>query len=476
MNHDHDTNAPQTGAGGGQPVTQSDAVKAYQSMAKQFDDLDGGNIAEETSVELPLENVLNLLPHHYVTENRGDLSNKTVSLGIADLHDQLRKGKVSMSVRDIASYVPASLVQSEAFDDPTIVNLPLAAVVAAIDPAELKTGDKRKVRKYDITNISDPFKKIEGVPLEAPAEAPAQAETPPAPEKPAAAATADKAVTETERPVEAEPETAALTKEAEPEEIEHIIEPARPESIEMEPPVVKTLPTPVKPIPPPVPDQAPSPVEEEASVFEPLYGVNLNTADSQQLMSIGGISVSVASRIIKYRDSHGPFDNIFALCNVPGLGRKTFRKLTGMSYSRTKRHRAGRLVRLLGIPWLKVAHLPTVAEGLSHIKGIFGCVFSDQDGLVIAECHAGDFAEAVAAVAREIMEQMRRNMDLIEVPAPTSVSISIKDQLLTVVQSGDIYMTVIHDSHRITGAQLNMIQTVARELAWAFSRIVFVGG
>lgn len=51
--------------------------------------------------------------------------------------------------------------------------------------------------------------------------------------------------------------------------------------------------------------------------------VNLNSASLSDLMSLTGIGEAKASKIIQYRDEHGPFKAVDDLAKVTGIGEKT---------------------------------------------------------------------------------------------------------------------------------------------------------
>lgn len=55
--------------------------------------------------------------------------------------------------------------------------------------------------------------------------------------------------------------------------------------------------------------------------------VNINTANTEQLMTIPGIGSSKAAAIIQYREEHGLFKMPESLMDVSGIGQKTFDKL-----------------------------------------------------------------------------------------------------------------------------------------------------
>lgn len=55
--------------------------------------------------------------------------------------------------------------------------------------------------------------------------------------------------------------------------------------------------------------------------------VNINTDDADTLMSINGITSSIASSIVSYRTSNGAFKTLEQLTEVYGIGNATYRKI-----------------------------------------------------------------------------------------------------------------------------------------------------
>ena len=64
----------------------------------------------------------------------------------------------------------------------------------------------------------------------------------------------------------------------------------------------------------------------------PQEGVNLNTADLEALMTLPDIGPGRAQKILDYRETHGPFQNIYQLTEVPGIGEGIFNKLRDLIY------------------------------------------------------------------------------------------------------------------------------------------------
>jgi len=59
-------------------------------------------------------------------------------------------------------------------------------------------------------------------------------------------------------------------------------------------------------------------------VFQPI---DLNRATFAQLTSINGIGATLAGRIIRYRQSHGPFHTTNELLAIKGIGPQTLQKI-----------------------------------------------------------------------------------------------------------------------------------------------------
>ena len=55
--------------------------------------------------------------------------------------------------------------------------------------------------------------------------------------------------------------------------------------------------------------------------------INLNTAGTSELTSLGGIGESRAEDILSYRQEHGPFQSIEEIKNVPGIKDTIFEKI-----------------------------------------------------------------------------------------------------------------------------------------------------
>jgi len=58
--------------------------------------------------------------------------------------------------------------------------------------------------------------------------------------------------------------------------------------------------------------------------------VDINAASATDLDALPGIGPTLAGRVIRYREEHGPFSTIEELMNVQGIGTATLDKMRGL--------------------------------------------------------------------------------------------------------------------------------------------------
>lgn len=75
----------------------------------------------------------------------------------------------------------------------------------------------------------------------------------------------------------------------------------------------------------PPPASSAAPVEPSEPPAPAL--VNINTATRDELMTLTGINISLAKKIIAYRESEGPFEKIEDLMNVYGIDERIFNRI-----------------------------------------------------------------------------------------------------------------------------------------------------
>mgnify|MGYP000148208745 FL=1 len=57
------------------------------------------------------------------------------------------------------------------------------------------------------------------------------------------------------------------------------------------------------------------------------YGIDINSADKDELTALAGIGEKKAESIVSYREEHGEFIYPWEITNVDGIGEKTYEKI-----------------------------------------------------------------------------------------------------------------------------------------------------
>jgi competence protein ComEA len=392
-----------------------------------------------TGFVLPLGIILDALPPRCLTTTPVGINRELpVRVFLDDVFEQLANGKVTISVARLVFGVPVGLISSVALrDTESVVTIPLQAVVQAVGMDGLAQRTSTRRRQLDADYLPELF------------QTPAEAAVPIAvvPEPVAAVAAPEPLAVE---PVAvAEPKVASDLSD----------ESGKSDQSESA-------------APPAVPEPLPAFVSEQA--LGRLHGVDLNRAGAADLMTLRGVTGRVAQAILEHRRQAGPFGDIFALADVPGVGRATFRKITGMPYSRAGRHRREILARCLAVSPAAVGHLPSLVTAVARQRGLAGCVLTDRDGLLLAESGVGEQAVALSAIVPRLHGQVRENLAVVGGGEVQSLSIRANGRFLTVTASGDIYLTVIHSSNRLSTRLQGVLLRISSELQWLLSHRGYV--
>jgi competence ComEA-like helix-hairpin-helix protein len=415
-----------------QDVEQWDLPTTFRMIEDALDEVGAETPTRtEETVALPLQVALSLMPAGTVADEAHIRmpDEPVIEIEIPNLYTQLASGRVTMKMAKLAYAIPSHLLNHAAYDaaENEDVMLPLKDVVSAVGFGALRRHCAENVRHYEnIDRLDDPFSARPSV------DAPS-----------------------------------AESMGIEPDDVEPSVDP---------PACVVSPELPVSVAHEASQTQTEAPVDSDFSddFHEVLGNVNVNTADLSELMTLEGVSEALARRIIQNRDRYGLFEDVFDLRRVPRIGRKTFRRMTGMPYSRKRHHRGLHLARLLRIPAEYVSDLNAIAEALAGRPGFSGCVISDGDGLLVAQSSAGVLGDKLSAVAPRIVRQIRENMNAIGAGLIDSISICIDGRMLTLVSNRNVALTAIHEESRVTKSQLALIRKVGRELAWLLSHRAYV--
>ena len=65
---------------------------------------------------------------------------------------------------------------------------------------------------------------------------------------------------------------------------------------------------------------------------ENIGKLDINSATSEELQELKGLGEVLAERVVNYRLEHGPFESVYDLMKVDGIGEKKFREIVDCIY------------------------------------------------------------------------------------------------------------------------------------------------
>jgi competence ComEA-like helix-hairpin-helix protein len=363
-------------------------------------------------VQMSLRSLVALLPDEVLAAPRSELwrnmdPSLPVLLPAEPILTQLRSAKISLPLAVVLEAVPRTLLVDPLPNvDGREITIPLAEIVSQLPP-RLFTEQAREVEE-SVEQIPEPF--VEQSPVSEPTE----------PEK------SEQAEQVIETSVETAPEAAA---------------PA------LQPPDES-------PAAPPKPEPA-----EAASGFNAQrFLIDINRCTVENLTKIPGIGLSMAQRIIDFRNARGQFASIQELKSVPGVGRKTFRALTGFEPCL--------LNSLLGVEHNDELSLQEIVRLASKLPGVAGCILAMSDGLFLTgELPPHLDKESISVFAPQLFRKLGRYMRELRVGQIRRFTIFTDQQPMSIFRGGETYLIVIHDQKRFSKALLRRCERISDEIA-----------
>lgn len=135
----------------------TEAVSAFKDIESAL----GGkpDAAEELpSIELSFEEILKIVPASYVAGGLNEADRGRIfKVVIEDLYQKLSQGRVAIPVSQLIFAVPRGLLDAKAFEDASLVVLPLPIVVRAVGPARLAGRIRGRPSHYRTEELPDLF-------------------------------------------------------------------------------------------------------------------------------------------------------------------------------------------------------------------------------------------------------------------------------------------------------------------------------
>ncbi len=214
----------------------------------------------------------------------------------------------------------------------------------------------------------------------------------------------------------------------------------------------------------------------EASIESAPNGVDLNSASLAELARLPRVGQVLARGIIAYRQTHAPFESVFDLLNVPGVGPVTFAAMTGLS-SRTRRDRHQVLAGLLGVPSFPPATLPEILEAIGGVLGAAGSLVTDRQGIPIAAWGIlAKTAEHHAAICSHFCRRVGRYLHRLDPHEGEFIFLPAASPPVAIHRREGIVLVVAPKTAGLSARAVSRITGISRELAWRLRPRAIVRG
>ncbi len=201
-------------------------------------------------------------------------------------------------------------------------------------------------------------------------------------------------------------------------------------------------------------------------------GVDMNAVEAVELTRrFDGIGDALAERIVQDRATNGPFFDISDLARVPGVGGKTFEKITGRPWQEDIFGQLATVHAVLG-PWEgKFPDLQSVVTRFKSQPGFEGCVVLHKDGDLLASSWAIEDRPGLEAMAPQVVKRVAQYMKRIKSGEPLSVTVNMDETYLTFVQNKDICFIAVHNVKGMTRRHVQVACGLGMALGNRFSGV-----
>jgi competence ComEA-like helix-hairpin-helix protein len=202
-----------------------------------------------------------------------------------------------------------------------------------------------------------------------------------------------------------------------------------------------------------------------------LRGLDLNRATVSDLISrLDGVGPRLATRIISDREKNGPFLDILDLARVPGLGKKTFSKVTHMRWPEGEEALPEMRKDVLTFNDGGYLNVREVASRFGQLPGFAGCVVAHTDGYIVASSWDHKSHEALGAFAPQIFKKVARYIKRLDMGEMDCMTVIMDQTPITFVPSEDVYFVAIHKTGALSRKHVRLAYGVGCRLGRLLKR------
>jgi predicted regulator of Ras-like GTPase activity (Roadblock/LC7/MglB family) len=149
---------------------------------------------------------------------------------------------------------------------------------------------------------------------------------------------------------------------------------------------------------------------------------------------------------------------------VPGLGRKTFTKITGMRWPEGEEALPEVRQKILTFTDAGYLNVRGVTEKFGELPGFEGCILAHQDGYVLATSWDHQAKDALGAFAPQIFKKVSGYVRRLKMGKMDCMTFVLDQCPVTLVPSEDIYFVAIHKEGSLTRKHIRLAYGVGCRL------------
>lgn len=190
-------------------------------------------------------------------------------------------------------------------------------------------------------------------------------------------------------------------------------------------------------------------------------GIDLNSAAAEELSArLDGVGSTLALAIVQDRAMFGPFLHLRDLARVPGMGPRSFTRITGLVWRADGLAHREQVMAILAPTPEGDLDLPGVARRLAQTKGMTGCLITDQDGQLVAGDWSDKQHEALGAFAPYLIKKLAPTVHAIEAGHMDGVTLFAGEQAFTMIPVANLVLVAVQDANHFSRRHLRMVQQV----------------
>ncbi|MEM7391258.1 MAG: helix-hairpin-helix domain-containing protein, partial [Verrucomicrobiota bacterium] len=198
-----------------------------------------------------------------------------------------------------------------------------------------------------------------------------------------------------------------------------------------------------------------------------MMGVDLNRVTAAEICrTIDKVGPKLAERIVHDRTRNGWYRDIYDLTRIDGIGRRTFKSITGEEWDDDLCGPRQTIKKIMGSSDLSDVKL--LAERVGKLKTFDGCLVAHVDGYVLATSWDHPSNEGLAALSPQIFKKVEGYLQTLQLGNVDTFTFYMQKIPVTLANSLDIYVAAIHTPKSFNQKHVSFVRALAKEVQRSF--------